>query len=64
MIRSSWGARKAAVVGGVGGSTEASGSLVSSRRRSPGTISRAAIEHDEGQRGRDAADDQMLLDGR
>ena len=63
MIRSSWGARSVAVVGGVGGSTEASGSFVSSRLRMPGTNSRAATRTMKGNDGSTAAD-SVLLAGR
>ncbi len=61
--RSIWGARSAAVVGGVGGSTEDNGSLVLSRLRSPGTMSRAAMRTMNG-RDVSAAEDHTLLTGR
>ena len=63
MIRSIWGARSVAVVGGVGGSTEAIGSLASPSWRSPGTMRRAATSTTKGRDER-VADDHTLLAGR
>ena len=53
-MRSIWGARAAAVLGGVGGSMEASGSLASSNVRSPGTKSSARTSTMKGREGRTA----------
>src|ERR1019366_8668012 len=60
ITRSIWGARRELTDGGVGGSTDDSGSLVRSSRRRPGTNSRAATST---MKGNDVnmADDHTLL---
>ncbi len=63
ITRSNSGARRAAVVGGVGGSTAASGSFAPPRVRMPGTRTSAPTSTMKGSDVR-TAEDQMLPAGR